>query len=318
VALRPEPLSLANQPYRWELPFKKTVEAVSQGIGLTGAEIAVAGPVLLEMREGPMGSSTAAPVAVSIDGTAYFMTAAGPEAKGRREAGHECGPVLSIHGLGQVEDTPVMVACFRYPGEGSAEVRQGRLDYLLPRREPEPIGLSGVRVLKGIPYRAYVRGASWVDSLPFPPGRPVHVYGEALPPFSTYGHPALLEAVGWHFIMGQAGALLKSDHAPIERLRCYDRVYAWAREDIGRGDSGEGYLFLYGDRLVFVGSGKGQTRRFPKESTEIGFGRTLPWLVNMRRMRLADSNGHVFALDVNRKAVERIVTFLEPRGWGVG
>ena len=106
-----EPLSLANQRHRWELPFDKTAQAVFDGIGLVENEIAIAGPVLLEMREGPVSSTASALVVVSTEGTVYFITAVRPDAEGGRGPGHECGPALGIHSRGQVGGTPVMVAC---------------------------------------------------------------------------------------------------------------------------------------------------------------------------------------------------------------
>lgn len=289
---------------------------VKATVGLSAGDWAVAGPVLLEMREGHTSSYADALAVVSVERTAYYVTVTQSRPT-TSPADHVCGPTFSIHGHAQVGARVFVVLCSQ--SDVAPELHQQRLDFLVPYRLEDSAVEDASHPLQGLPYRVRFGGRSWVDQLPFPPGLPQDVWGERRPKYSTYGHPALLEAIGWHYEVPCTSRFSPSEHVPIPQLRCFDRVHARAREDVALGDSGEGYLYVYGDRLVFAGSKRGATRRFVRESTRVSVSRTglHRWMArNMLGVQLAGANAEpLLRLDVNRKAMDRIGPFLTEVGW---
>ena len=90
MPLGPEPLTLANQPHHWEAEVEETLEVAQQATGRERSDVAVAGPVLLEMREGPVGSYESALAVACVDRTVFYVFAARREPEDTTSSEHEC------------------------------------------------------------------------------------------------------------------------------------------------------------------------------------------------------------------------------------
>jgi hypothetical protein len=298
---------LSNRPF-WANDL--SLDQVEDALDIDRSNIAAIGPVLME--HDPSHNTTGLAV-VDQDQTFYMLfrllvKPPYPEAYDD----HVCpNSTLGAHRRTFVGGTEIASICGNMTHDPKYR-RWEASEVPVPIRQREGTSRGITWTFQEAPYLTIIRRQPHLDRL--------RMGGQ----MELIGHPALLEALIWR--MARA-----APHEPmpevanalgIPSIGCIDRSAAHLKKThVSDGSSGgQGFIYVYPDRLVWIGDKSGGTVRWPQESTEIvdygrrSLSRVLPWAYAMRYVTLRNTDDNIeWTLDLHKNALDRLLAVSDGR-----